>query len=569
MPLWPILIVIFVAGCSSSSDTASSILPGPGGGTHPVDFLSTHPSTAVSDVDACTICHGDDLTGGIANTSCFTAACHHDAQPNWVVLPSGPPQGHGISAKRKPGSSGFVSCQICHADDFSGGGAGVSCFLCHASAPHASQWRTGDTYVHTNADPDNAPVCAQCHLDGANSPIAPPSPPAPAGTPPGCFNSTLCHGVAGAPHPVGGTWVTASPAPQPHGNDAKAVPGATTGFNYCQVCHGTGTDFAGGSSGISCYTCHGASAPHPASWRTGDTYVHTNTAEGNASVCAFCHTGGANSPVPPPSPPAPGGTPPGCFNSTLCHAAGVPHPVGGTWVTVSPAAQPHGNDAKAVPGATTGFNYCQVCHGTGTDFAGGSSGTSCYPCHGASAPHPASWRTGDTYVHTTVAEGNVSVCAFCHTGGANSPIPPPSPPAPGGTPPGCFNSTLCHGEAVPAGTHGTGWLDFDNSAAFHGSFVTSLTCETAACHPISGHPTCTSCHFDDQGSRAYTPLGFTHNASVFTNHRDGDLASDAGTICENCHQTSRTFPAGSPPSCQGGGQNHPTNDGCHYNESLL
>ncbi|NNG47767.1 MAG: hypothetical protein HKM86_11725 [Deltaproteobacteria bacterium] len=360
---------------------------------------------------------------------------------------------------------------------------------------------------------------------------------------------------------MGGTWVTAPPAAQPHGDDAKAVPGATTGFNYCQVCHGTGTDFAGGSSEISCYTCHGASAPHPASWRTGDTYVHTTVAEGNASVCAFCHTDGANSPIPPPSPPAPGGTPPGCFNSTLCHGAGgAPHPMGGTWVTAPPAAQPHGDDAKAVPGATTGFNYCQVCHGTGTDFAGGSSGTSCYPCHGASAPHPASWRTGDIYVHTTVAEGNASVCAFCHTGGANSPIPPPSPPAPGGTPPGCFNSTLCHGDAVPAGTHGTGWLDSDNSAAFHGSFVTQTTCETAACHPISGHPTCTTCHFNASGSRATGR--FTH-VNPRNNHEDD--VERVGNICENCHETSRTFRAGSPPSCASGhdGPGHPGNDGCH------
>jgi hypothetical protein len=109
----------------------------------------------------------------------------------------------------------------------------------------------------------------------------------------------------------------------------------------------------------------------------------------------------------------------------------------------------------------------------------------------------------------------------------------------------------------------------DNTAVFHGSFVTQTTCETAACHPISGHPTCTSCHFDNQGSRAYTPLGFTHDASVFTNHRDGALASAAGTICENCHQTSRTFRAGSPPTCQGGGQDHPNNDGCHYDATLL
>ncbi|NNG47850.1 MAG: hypothetical protein HKM86_12155, partial [Deltaproteobacteria bacterium] len=69
--------VFFFGGCSSSSDTTSSFDPGTGGGTHPVDFLSTHPSFAVSDVDDCKTCHGDDLTGGISNVSCFTAACHH------------------------------------------------------------------------------------------------------------------------------------------------------------------------------------------------------------------------------------------------------------------------------------------------------------------------------------------------------------------------------------------------------------------------------------------------------------------------------------------------------------
>ena len=92
----------------------------------------------------------------------------------------------------------------------------------------------------------------------------------------------------------------------------------------------------------------------------------------------------------------------------MCHGeAGVPHPVGSPWVTTSPAAQPHGDRPKATPGATTGFPYCQACHGTGTDFAGGSSGVSCYPCHGVTATHApcVPWRTGDTYVHTTTAEG--------------------------------------------------------------------------------------------------------------------------------------------------------------------
>jgi hypothetical protein len=222
------------------------------------------------------------------------------------------------------------------------------------------------------------------------------------------------------------------------------------------------------------------------------------------------------------------------------------------WWAVPPDPQPHGNSAKAAPGASSGFAYCQACHGEGTDFAGGLANISCYPCHGADAPHPGEWLTG-AYIHSSTAPGNASVCAYCHRN-ANP-----------GTP-GCFNNTLCHADVVPPGTHATGWLDFDNTVAFHGT-ATQTTC--AACHPLPGHPTCTTCHFDNQGSRAYTPLNFTHGSGVFTDHRSGALASAAGTVCENCHQTSRTFRAGAPPTCQGGGPDHPNNDGCHYDASLL
>jgi len=449
-----LMLGLFVSGCSSGTGTSGAGLGlVDSQGNHPVSFMSAHPSFAVSNAEQCKPCHGDDLTGGIAKISCFTAVCHHNTIPTWSNFDS-----HGAAAKRAPGSSGFQSCQICHGNGFSAklGTSGQNCFDCHGvPAPHPSgAWRDANTNnpTHTNTDAANAAVCAACHFPG--SPINPagfPSAPAPPGTLPGCFNSTLCHGQVGAPHPTGGAWVTVSPAAQPHGNDAKTVPGATTGFAYCQACHGAGTDFAGGSSGISCYTagCHGTNAPHPSAWRTGDSYLHTSTDEGNTSVCAFCHANGANSPIAPPSPPAPAGTTPGCFNSTLCHGqVGAPHPTGGAWVTVSPAAQPHGDDANAAPGATTGFAYCQACHGAGTDFAGGSSGISCYTagCHGTNAPHPSAWRTGDTYDHTIFTdEGNASVCAFCHTNGANSPIAPPSPPAPAGTTPGCFNNTLCHG----------------------------------------------------------------------------------------------------------------------------
>jgi hypothetical protein len=572
-PLWLILFLILpvflASGCSDSEENSGLSLVDQNG-NHPASFLSVHPAYAVPVAEECRECHGSDLTGGISRQSCFLAECHHGTVPGWVAAPPAA-QPHGDSAKKAPGSSGFVACQICHAADYSGGGAQVTCLSasCHGgpgTTAHPSQWRTGDTYLHSTTDEANASACAQCHLNGNSSPIGAPSPPAPAGTPPGCYNSTLCHSENPVPHPLDNAWVTTPPAAQPHGNSAKAAPGASSGFAYCQVCHGAGTDFAGGPTGVSCYPCHGTSAPHPSQWRTGDTYVHTSADEGNASVCAYCHTGGANSPLPTPPAPPPG-TQPGCFNNTLCHEAGIPHPVGGSWVTTPPAAQPHGNDAKAAPGSGSGFLYCQACHGSGSNFAGGSSGVSCYPCHAGLGinPHPANWRTGDTYVHTNVDEGNAAVCAYCHTGGSISPIPPPPAPPPG-TQTGCFNGTLCHADVVPAGTHATGWLDA-SSASFHSAPVGVVNCFT--CHPISGHPDCTTCHFDSGGSRDYAPLGFTHNASVLTDHREGALASAAGTICENCHQTSRTFRAGFPLSCQGGGQDHPNNDGCHYDATLL
>ena len=443
-PLWPvllsILLALLVSGCSDSNENSGLSLVDEQG-NHPSNFISTHPGYAVAEINQCTPCHGDDLTGGISKQSCFLSACHHGTEVGWVVFPSGPPQGHGNSAKAAPSiGEGYPACQICHAVDFSGGGAQVTCLSasCHGgpgTSPHPSQWRSVDTYVHTNTNEENASVCAQCHLNGNNSPIGPPSPPATAGTPPGCFNSTLCHSENPVPHPVGNPdWWTTIPAAQPHGNDAKAVPGATTGFAYCQVCHGTPDgDFSAGSA-TSCYPCHGASAPHPSEWLTGAIYVHTSTEEGNASVCGFCHygesAGGNHDPVAPPA-----GS--GCFNGTLCHAVPVPHPVDNTWVAAIGDPQPHGNDAKAAATTSSGFLYCQSCHGSGSGFnafAGGLSEVSCYTCHNPPlpVPHPpgSQWETSGGYTHRNTDPSNAAVCAYCHQ---SSP----------GTP-GCFNSTLCH-----------------------------------------------------------------------------------------------------------------------------
>ena len=579
--LLPILVGIVVSvlavGCSTSTKESGLSLVDEQG-DHPAGFLATHPTYAVSSVDQCRSCHGEDLTGGIANTTCFTAACHHGTISGWVAAPPAA-QPHGSSAKGLlPGSFGFISCQICHGDSFSGGGAQKPCLnaACHGgpgTTPHPSQWRTGDTYFHTNAEEGNASICARCHLNGNNSPIGPPSPAAPAGTSPGCFNSTLCHGENPVPHAVGDAWVATPPADQPHGNSAKATPSSSSGFAYCRICHGTsGGNFNGGTAQVSCLNtdgCHGAGvqSPHPSQWFQGDTYQHITTDPGNAPACAFCHYDEPNAGNHPPEPPPVGSDPPGCFNGTLCHGASSGfHSTG--WFVRPPGTQPHGQSAKGTVSGSPGFEFCRLCHGT-TDgnFNGGNVQFSCLiaDCHGGAgnSPHPAQWLPGNTYVHSTTDELNAPECGFCHYEGDNhSPTPPPA-----GS--GCFNGTLCHASVTPAGTHTTGWLDSD-SAAFHGSLVGSISCENASCHPISGHPTCTTCHFDNAGSRANASLSppFAHDGNVFSNHREESYAS-VGNVCENCHQTSRTFRAGAPPSGCGPTGNHPENRGCHYDSSLL
>jgi hypothetical protein len=290
----------------------------------------------------------------------------------------------------------------------------------------------------------------------------------------------MCHNQAG--HPAG--WAAPAPAAQPHGDAAKkdgTVAGQ--GFPNCKTCHGA--NFIGGSANVSCFICHNVNAPHSAKpWRAsaGSTYTHTTTVEaGNAPVCYTCHayTGTPNprNPHIPPT-PAPTGTAPGCYNGTMCHnQAG--HPAG--WVATAPAAQPHGNSAKTTPGATAGYASCQTCHGTGTNFSGGSSGVSCYPCHGptANSPHASQWLTGDTYVHRTTAEGNASACAFCHQNGANSPIAPPSPPAPAGTAAGCFNNTLCHGAG------GAAHPVPNNDASHYAVTSQSFAGNCGACHDMT------------------------------------------------------------------------------------
>lgn len=172
-------------------------------GEHPANWIQVHYAGYAATPEQCQTCHGSTsdpaLAGGISKVSCFT--CH----PRGVNHPAGwaDPMQHGRNAAQLAVNSsdlfamaGFARCAKCHGANYSNGPA-VSCKACHTKAPHPAKPWTGTTLLlpnHTQTHISNAPECAKCHTAGANSTMKPLTTP-PAGTAPGCFNETLCHGT--------------------------------------------------------------------------------------------------------------------------------------------------------------------------------------------------------------------------------------------------------------------------------------------------------------------------------------------------------------------------------------
>jgi predicted CxxxxCH...CXXCH cytochrome family protein len=282
-----------------------------------------------------------------------------------------------------------------------------------------------------------------------------------------------------------------------------------------------------------------AAGNHPAGFVT----THPTFARPDGRACRSCHGGDLRGGISGVS----------CFTASYngqgCHVEGPDfvegpepfHP--GGWS--GPAV--HGPPAKGTPSGTTGFSYCQICHGT--DFSGNAAPT-CYTCHTVNAPHPRRpWRAaGPANTHTNVDAGNASVCALCHTLGADS-TRQPVPPAPPGTEPGCFNNTLCHGGFVPLEPepepepepemHSVPF--YDHAAEARDRFADSCS----ACHRISGAgtgPACRSCH------AAADPLRTTNCRSCHGNPPDGssypniagahekhDALPKVTGVCSVCH----------------------------------
>ncbi|WP_257305969.1 CxxxxCH/CxxCH domain-containing protein [Geothrix campi] len=489
------------------------------GNYHLAGWVDVHGGKALADLASCTTCHElTVLKVGSGVPSCMTSACHHGTQPGWANADI-----HGLRAKAAAGPSGgsFASCQICHGKDFSGGGSANACATCHGvQAPHPPKpWRlsAGSSHTHTTADPSNAAVCAQCHYPGSpNNPVGHPSTPAPAGTQPGCYNATLCHANAGAPHPLGPIWTDATSTAF-HGIEAKKD------LLYCQSCHGApGTPkFDGGTAATACSTCHTAAFAHSTTWyqdpvQTFPGYVPSHRNAGNLGACGTCHDGltkGRTAPLP---------AAPSCYSASYdngvhgtvgCHSNG-------------PAAANH-------PIPFTDANHTTV---TQAQFT-----ANCASCHAVSGTSPV---------------GAAPACAICHQAA--------SPLAAGSGPGTCLS---CHtGPAgLPAGPTGTAFPSIAGAHAKHLGLPTALTCNT--CHngvgagslthynsanarvalPTSPAPVAISATFNAMsGAAGFSTTALTcsnvscHGGQTTPSWQTGKLAVNATTYCLACHQITST-----------------------------
>ncbi len=516
------------------------------GGVHPAGWIASHPGSALAGLNTCKICHGAQLTGGpFSEPSCFTAACHHNTQPNYALAGS-----HGLRAKLGQSSSGggLASCQACHGTNFASGltasdGTTKACTTCHGvAAPHpAKPWHNASGSTHATTDATNAPVCAQCHFPGASAnPAGHPATPAPAGTAPGCFNNTLCHGAEAAPHALGSVWTTATSAAF-HGIAAKKD------LASCQACHGNpgSTNFEGGASAATkCSSCHVQARAHADRWVQAPgafpAYAASHRDAGNRAVaCALCHDGTKGR-------TAPDVTAPSCFsasaNAVACHVNGPGQPN---------HAVPFLGGAHAAATAATFTSDCSSCHATsGTSPL--ASAPLCNTCHKVADP--------------TLTATGTGTCLSCHSG------TPGLPAGPGGASfpsvagahakhmvlPTTLTCDSCHaGSGSGTAAHyansrnTSGPAPVAISSSFNSKAATAafapgaLTCSNVSCHggqttpawttagSINSALDCTKCHSVAASVDTVTNFNDAFGRHALGTHNAATLAN--GIACTTCH----------------------------------
>ncbi len=510
--------------CHAATATGSDTISGPA--MHVDGEVETEfPSGMVYAEGTCTgTCHDVAHTGAT-----WTGGTFHPA--GWEA-----PDQHGMAAKFQ-----VQECTTCHGQDLTGGTiAPTGCDSCHLAG-----WRTNCTYCHggtddtTGAPPvgidgsDTLPFfqAHNVHVDGANH---------------AAWDCEQCHtkpdDVLSAGHLFLGD---ASPGVAELAfADGLSPEGAYGGDGSCSnlYCHGDGGDVLGAVTSdttTTCGSCHGTAAT-PGTLST----VHVgHLAKG--ALCGECHadTATGNDAITGPELHVDGEVenafPSGMVyaNGTCtgtCH--GAPHE-GSRWT--ADGFHPVGWNAVGQHGLAANLQLkdCTPCHGA--DLTGGTSGSSCDSCH------VEGWRTNCTYCHggtdnTTGAppvdiDGTVTLLTFAahtvHVEEGNH---------------AAWSCDQCHVaplDVLSAGhifvgdtTPGAAEVDFADGLSADGVYVADGSCGNLYCHgdgaAALGSVTpdittdCGSCH----GSA-------TAPGTLSTVH-DNHLAE--GATCGECHAGTAT-----------------------------
>jgi predicted CxxxxCH...CXXCH cytochrome family protein len=385
-----------------------------------------------------------------------------------------------------------------HAPDWLGGAPAGACGTCHFGAgvtPPAQhpQGPGGAGFADTRA-------CAACHTETVNAAD-------------GTINVTGGKHVNGQLDGGGGHspgWAD----PANHG------PAASGGLQGCTVCHGT--DFNGGSTGVSCNACHSANG-HP-NWQTECTFCHGSTTRAADATFPNVGTGTvvrANLAAPPVGSQGENAITAyavGAHDAHLtigafaraaqcldCHGPSLPADtthVNGTVVVGWGATASNGivptpaagnlarwNDATL---PANGANCTNFCHGAtlagGTHpspkWNEGATGATCGSCHAIPLPYTAA---GGWHVQRTD-------CNTCHPGYTNSSVSVTDHVFVGAGPQG-LTCTSCHGSSLSNAAPPNdinGGTD-PNRVGAHQKHVATLTLH-------QGGFTCTECHADNAGN---------------------------------------------------------------------
>ncbi len=507
----------------------------------PLDVLN-----AVTSV--CTSCHAINNTFGHMPQP-FCHNCHSPAPAGFHPAGWANPDSHGAAAKAAPGTTtGFLTCQTCHGNDFAGSGSAPSCInnaSCHGSgiaSPHSpAPWRAPSTpRTHTNTDnsvPGNPNACAWCHLGSGAVVVTPPTQP-PAGVTPGCFNSTLCHGdVSGAPHPV-----------RPY---ATHPADAVSRFNtYCNTCHSMSpprllsaapacTECHVGGNPLTitgCASCHGnppagAAPVGPVFPNVAGAHAKHNALDNVAGVCNTCHNGGGT------------GTGLRHFYDNVAGQSGI------DVAFLNTLFKAHSGTLSF----TTADNTCSnvSCHGgiTTPNWRGAfpTTGDVCRQCHtvgtAQGTPENNSPYSGLHAFHMSSTVGGAIVCSDCHnmangtTGALNHYK--------------FLNTPQMEGPA-------SGTVEPNGSAANYNA--TNQTCGTFTCHTVSH----TGFSWSGGANHAVPFLGTSHTSvtsSTFAAncgacHFETGSATKIGPTCTVCHQAGSPLTALNCTSCHAGPPNN-------------